>query len=297
MSIYQWIPEYQALIEWAIHGFFDNRYNSTEQIESEFESAMRYAVEWWGKRLRPILTMIAYEYGANVWKEYWKTQSWAILLRAILWIEFIHCYTLVHDDLPCMDNDVLRRGKPTVWKKFSEPLALLVGDALQTVAFELLAESGNIDAIRELSRAMGDMGVVRGQIRDTFLRQDTLTLAELLRIHDEKTGIFISASLVIGGILAWQDGVFLDRMRNVWILLGRAFQMRDDILDVVGNIDVVGKNTQKDAEQGKWIVANIWLTQAEQELRWIQMELSHLLDQVTDERFHDIVDYVITREK
>lgn len=101
-----------------------------------------------------------------------------------------------------MDNDVLRRGKPTVWKKFSEPLALLVGDALQTVAFELLAESGNIDAIRELSRAMGDMGVVRGQIRDTFLRQDTLTLAELLRIHDEKTGIFISASLVIGGILA-----------------------------------------------------------------------------------------------
>ena len=100
---------------------------------------------------------------------------------------------------------MFRRGKPTVWSHFSESLALLVGDALQTLAFELLSGAGHIAVIQELSRALGDLGVVRGQVRDTFLRQDALSLDELLRIHDEKTGIFISASLVIGSLLARAD--------------------------------------------------------------------------------------------
>ncbi len=113
----------------------------------------------------------------------------------------MHCYTLVHDDLPCMDNDELRRGKPTVWKMYGESMALLVGDTLQTMSFELLGSLENPKVITELARALGDMGVARGQVRDTFLRHDTLIPDELLRIHDEKTGVFIAASLVIGTIL------------------------------------------------------------------------------------------------
>jgi farnesyl diphosphate synthase len=109
------------------------------------------------------------------------------LLRACIGIECIHAYTLVHDDLPCMDNDELRRGKSTVWKKYGETMAVLVGDTLQTIGFELLSESGDIRIISEIARALGDMGVARGQVRDTFLRHDTLSLDELLRLHDEKT--------------------------------------------------------------------------------------------------------------
>ncbi len=101
-----------------------------------------------------------------------------------------------------MDNDEIRRGKPTVWKAYGETMAVLVGDALQTMGIELLADSGDIRIVREITHALGDMGVVRGQVRDTMIRHDTLSLEELLRIHDEKTGIFIAASLVIGAYAA-----------------------------------------------------------------------------------------------
>lgn len=154
-----------------------------------------------------------------------------IILSSAIGIELIHAYTLVHDDLPCMDNDTLRRGKPTVWKKYGETMAILVGDTLQTTGIELLSETGDIRVVREITRSMGDLGVVRGQVRDTFLRHDTLALEELLRIHDEKTGVFIAASLVIGGYLAKASEEIIDKLRSFGMLLGRAFQIRDDILD------------------------------------------------------------------
>jgi geranylgeranyl diphosphate synthase type II len=155
----------------------------------------------------------------------------------------IHCYTLVHDDLPSMDNDELRRGRPTVWKVYGEPMALLVGDSLQTVGFELLARAGDAQVIAEVARALGDLGVVRGQVRDTFLRHDELSLDELLRIHDEKTGIFIALCLVCGARLGGADETLLQKLRSLGILLGRAFQIQDDILDAEATSDAVGKKT------------------------------------------------------
>ncbi len=110
-------------------------------------------------------------------------------------------------------------------------MAVLVGDTLQTTGIELLSETGDIRVVREITRAMGDLGVVRGQVRDTFLRHDALTLEELLRIHDEKTGVFIAASLVIGGYLAQASAEIINQLRAFGMLLGRAFQIRDDILD------------------------------------------------------------------
>ena len=100
----------------------------------------------------------------------------------------IHAYTLVHDDLPCMDNDELRRGKPTVWKKYNETLAVLVGDGLQAFGFELLSRGQNISLLAEIARDVGDLGTVRGQARDMFLDQKNISLDELFRLHDEKTG-------------------------------------------------------------------------------------------------------------
>lgn len=173
------------------------------------------------------------------------------MLPSFIGIEFIHAYTLVHDDLPCMDNDEIRRGKPTVWKKYGETMAILVGDGLQAMGIELLAEAGDLRIIQEITRAMGDMGVVRGQVRDTMIRHDTLSLDELLRIHDEKTGIFIAASLVIGAYAARASDETINQMREFGMLLGRAFQIQDDILDVEGNANEVGKKVGKDVEIGK----------------------------------------------
>jgi geranylgeranyl pyrophosphate synthase len=166
-------------------------------------------------------------------------------------LEYIHCYTLVHDDLPCLDNDEYRRGKLTVWKAYSEPMALLVGDALQTIGFECLASSGNAELIREVAHALGDMGVVRGQVRDSLSVQTDLSLDELLRLHDEKTGVFIMVSLLAGVILAGGGQDEYDRFARIGKILGRAFQYKDDILDVSGTLETLGKATGKDVALGK----------------------------------------------
>lgn len=178
--IQTWLPVYQQMVESALADFFNARYSGARDIEQTYEEALRYAVEGGGKRLRPILALLAYEHVSG-------GESRAIL-PYVIGIEFIHCFTLVHDDLPCMDNDEYRRGKLTVWKKYGEPMAVLIGDTLQTMGFEVIAQSGNVAAVTEIARAIGDIGVARGQVRDTFLRHDTLSLEELLRIHDEKTG-------------------------------------------------------------------------------------------------------------
>ena len=123
------------------------------------------------------------------------------MIGSLIGVEYIHAFTLVHDDLPCMDHDETRRGKPTVWKAYGETMAVLVGDTLQTMGFELLSRSGDPMVVTEIARALGDLGVARGQVRDTLLRHDTLTLDELLRLHDEKTGGFIASCLVIGAVL------------------------------------------------------------------------------------------------
>lgn len=195
-----------------------------------------------------------------------------------------------------MDNDEYRRGKLTVWKKYGESMALLVGDSLQAMSFELLSLTGNARVITELARALWDIWVVRGQVRDTFLRHDALTMDELLRIHDEKTGIFIAAALSIGIILGWGDRDQELNMRSIGLSLGRAFQIQDDILDAEGDAEVVWKKTGKDILLGKWIVALIWLEESKKLLQWLHEQLIFAIRDIPDSRFADIVEYVILRK-
>jgi geranylgeranyl pyrophosphate synthase len=240
--------------------------------------------------------MIAYEHHARQDTSYWLTPHGKQLLASIIGIEFMHCYTLVHDDLPCMDNDELRRGKPTVWKMYWESMALLVWDTLQTMSFELLSLSGDSRVVTELARALWDLWVARWQARDTFLRHDALSLDELLRIHDEKTGIFIVASLMIGTLLAWWDSASQDQMRKLWILLGRAFQIQDDILDADWDTDTVWKKTQKDILLGKWIVSLLWLTKSRTLLNQIAQDIQRIIDIIDNSRLVDIAYYMIERQ-
>ena len=211
--------------------------------------AMRYAVLDGGKRLRPLLVMAACDaVGGD------SLAAW----RPACAVELIHAYSLVHDDLPCMDNDVLRRGKPTVHVKFGEAQALLAGDALQALAFELLTPAdGSIDAptqaslCRILAQAAGCQGMAGGQAIDLASVGQPLTSGQLHEMHRLKTGALLQASIMMGAACGAASPAALEALRRYGAFIGLAFQVVDDILDVTADAATLGKTAGKDAAQDK----------------------------------------------
>ena len=212
-------------------------------------AAMRYAVLDGGKRLRPLLVLAACEaVGGNP----------QAALRSACAVELIHAYSLVHDDMPCMDNDVLRRGKPTVHVKFGEAQALLAGDALQALAFEFLTpEDGTVDAAmqarlcRMLACAAGFRGMAGGQAIDLASVGLMLDSAQLHEMHRLKTGALLQASVMMGASCGMTSGAVLDALRDYGAAVGLAFQVVDDILDVTADSATLGKTAGKDVAQDK----------------------------------------------
>lgn len=218
---------------------------------TRLHEAMRYAVLDGGKRVRPLLVYAAGELtGANS----------AALDAAACALECIHAYSLVHDDLPCMDNDVLRRGKPTVHVAYGEATAMLVGDALQALAFQALvgardhgvAPAAVVDMTLLLAGAAGSIGMVGGQAIDLDAVGASLSRAALEDMHQRKTGALLAAAVQLGAAC----GRAPDAEQSRWLhqyarAVGLAFQVVDDILDVVGDAASLGKTAGKDAEQGK----------------------------------------------
>ncbi len=207
-------------------------------------AAMRYAITG-GKMLRGFLVLeSARLHGVDD----------DAALEAALAIECIHAYSLVHDDLPCMDDDDLRRGQPTVHKKWDEAMAVLAGDSLQTFAFELLADPKfgphALVLIRGLAQSSGKDGMVSGQMLDIAAETATtpLDLDQITRLQNRKTGCLISWSATAGAVMAGADEAPLRRYADA---LGLAFQIADDILDVEGDAAKVGKAVRKDADAGK----------------------------------------------
>ena len=220
-----------------------------EDAPERLSDAMRYAVLDGGKRLRPLLVLAACEAVRG---------NPEAALRAACAVELIHAYSLVHDDMPCMDNDVLRRGKPTVHVKFGEAGALLAGDALQALAFELLAPEG--DAVpaaiqarlcRLLARAAGHEGMAGGQAIDLASVGLALDESALRRMHRMKTGALLQGSVMMGVACGEAPATAQDALRNYGAALGLAFQVVDDILDVTQDSATLGKTAGKDAAQSK----------------------------------------------
>jgi geranylgeranyl diphosphate synthase, type II len=257
-------------------------------VEAEFISALRYTAWWGGKRLRPILAILAYE------ESVWVTCPDGVI-DGLIGIELMHCYTLVHDDLPSMDNDILRRGLPTVWKQYGETMAVLVGDALQTMAFERLATLGDISVITELARSTWDLGVALGQVRDTLDDQSEYSIDDIIRVHDEKTGGFIASCLVIWGQIAWASTLQIEWYRQFGILLGRAFQIRDDILDHEWDRHILGKSVGKDQLQNKWLVSLVGLPQSKKILEEIGIQMDMILENIWSQKLSEVKEYVMTR--
>ena len=174
-------------------------------------------------------------------------------------VELIHCYSLVHDDLPAMDNDALRRGQPTVHVAFDEATAILAGDALQSLAFEILADAPQpaerrVAMLAELARASGLAGMCGGQALDiaaTGTQANSISIAELERLHSLKTGALLRASVRLGAIASGADAASRTALDRYADALGLAFQVRDDLLDVEGDSATLGKTAGKDSAQDK----------------------------------------------
>jgi farnesyl diphosphate synthase len=217
----------------------------------ELHRAMRYAVLGGGKRLRPLLVYAAGEaFGAPL----------EHLDAAAAAVEIIHAYSLVHDDLPAMDDDSLRRGRPTCHVAFGEAMAILAGDALQALAFEVLAhdEQHEIDAsvrvemLRTLAVACGSHGMAGGQAFDLAAVGTMLSAAELERMHVHKTGALIRASVRLGALIAGcADAKIFDALERYGHSIGLAFQIRDDLLDIEAGTEQLGKTAGKDAAASK----------------------------------------------
>lgn len=217
---------------------------------TELHRAMRYAVLGGGKRLRPLLVYAAgHALGSDG----------PLLDAPACAVEIIHAYSLVHDDLPAMDDDAMRRGRPTCHVVFGEAMAILAGDALQALAFEILADGPDGDdpaqriaMLRTLGAACGAEGMAGGQAFDLSAVGRKLTLEELERMHAYKTGALIRASVRLGALAAGcRDSGLLDRLDRYGHAVGLAFQVRDDILDIEGESAVIGKTAGKDAAADK----------------------------------------------
>ena len=221
---------------------------ASKQPES-LHQAMRYAVLDGGKRLRPLLVLAAAELGKSVQ---------AACEQAAAAVECIHVYSLVHDDMPAMDNDTLRRGKPSCHVRYGEATALLTGDALQTLAFELLSQTNGLPAdrqlhmIRTLAAASGSLGMAGGQAVDLDNVGKSLSQTELEAMHRLKTGALIRAAVLLGALSCPDlDDAALEKLDRYAACLGLAFQVVDDVLDCSADTATLGKTAGKDAEADK----------------------------------------------
>jgi geranylgeranyl diphosphate synthase type II len=239
-----WIKRTQALIEKSLRASVPAATTKPATIHR----AMRYGLLSGGKRLRPLLCCAASEACGGTARQ---------ALPAACAVEMIHAYSLIHDDLPCMDDDKLRRGKPTSHIIFGEGMAVLAGDALLTEAFAVLAQAKPraryvaSDLVTELARAAGSRGLIAGQVADLEAEGRKPSEPALYFIHAAKTGMLLRAALKLGALSAGATKVQVNALDRFGFALGLAFQIQDDILDATQNAKKLGKTAGKDAAAGK----------------------------------------------
>ncbi|MCK8817524.1 polyprenyl synthetase family protein [Natroniella sulfidigena] len=290
MNIKEFISTKGELINEAL-----DRYLPEEKPE-ELHQAMRYSVLAGGKRLRPILTLVAAQLVGEDEEK---------VLPAACALELVHNYSLIHDDLPCMDDDEIRRGKPTNHMVFGEGMAVLAGDALLTYAFELLAKIDDLPAERvllatsKLAEAAGKQGMVGGQVADILAEGKEIDKEELEYIHTHKTGALLEAAVSMGAILAGASKKELTALQEYAQGIGLAFQIVDDILDIEGDAEKIGKDVGSDLERDKATFPAVYGLERSKEMAakncyQAKKAISIFGDQA--EVLSELADYIIERE-
>ena len=265
--------------------------------------AMRYSVLGGGKRVRAALVYAAGEASVGAGQSLSSAQAKA-LDHASAAVELIHAYSLVHDDLPCMDNDDLRRGRPTTHRQFDEATAMLAGDALQPLAFELLAQTPVapalvIQAVELLARSAGSLGMAGGQAIDCLAVGQALSQAELQVMHSMKTGAMLQASVLLGGIVVGAGSATREGLERYASAVGLAFQVADDILDVTADTAVLGKTAGKDLQNNKpTYVSLLGVDPARELLESLRQEAHAALLTLgpAGHRLGELADYIVGRD-
>ena len=295
-----WIAAHQSRVEVVLRGLLPR----PEAAPQRLHEAMRYAVLDGGKRVRPLLAFAAGELAGADEKRV------GIVAAAV---ELIHAYSLVHDDMPCMDDDVLRRGKPTCHVQYDEATALLVGDSLQALAFQLLAEHRlNDDAARQLEMvkllavASGSRGMAGGQAIDLASVGKALTLPELEFMHIHKTGALIRAAILLGVHCGQEKQrgsglgpVQMDKLDHFGKLIGLAFQVVDDVLDCEADTATLGKTAGKDAESDKPTYVSLLGIQGARDMaQRLHREALETLTEFGDraQRLRELADFIVLRK-
>ena len=295
MSLQEKLSGYQSRVETAL----DNWLPSTDTEPKILHEAMRYAVVGGGKRIRPVLVYATGEaFGVDP----------AALDAPAVAVELIHAYSLIHDDLPAMDNDDLRRGKPTCHKAFDEATAILAGDAIQALSFFVLAADTNsavapgvrINMITNLANNSGAPGMAGGQAIDLAAVGQKLTLIELENMHNRKTGALIRSSVELGALSSPDiSRSELDTISTYAQNIGLAFQVRDDILDIESDTSTLGKPQGSDVERGKptypELLGLAGAKKVAEELHGKALNALNQLDRNTN-TLKDIADYIVGRK-
>jgi len=246
IDLKQYLQTYQETINNKILEFLNSDDHSSRVVQ-----AMRYSISAGGKRIRPILALAAAE----------ATHAPVLdVLPAACAIEMIHTYSLIHDDLPAMDDDTLRRGKPTSHIQYDEATAILAGDALLTLAFEILSStedptreslSRHLKVMHVLARAAGYQGMIQGQMQDIRTEGNKIDLETLIAMHSLKTGALIESAVVVGALFGNANPKKMQALRSYARQIGLAFQVIDDILNVSGDPEELGKAVGTDLNRGK----------------------------------------------
>ena len=287
-----------AMAEWAnvVEKFLNDILSPQEGRQEQLFGAMRYASLEGGKRLRPFLTLES----ARLFKA---PEKYA--LRVGTAIELIHCYSLIHDDLPAMDDDDLRRGRPSCHVAFDEATAILAGDALQVLAFEILCDPEThpdanirVELIKGLAVASGGLGMVGGQMIDLVSENSDVDLRTITKMQTLKTGALISFSCEAGAILGKASNEKKVALLKYAQDIGLAFQIADDLLDVLGTQEVTGKSTNKDGAAGKaTFVSLLGVSEAQKRAQFLTDRAIRRLDMFGDNAAHlkAIADFVVER--
>jgi len=231
-----------------INGYLDEQLSRSDYPEIIYE-AMGYSIKSGGKRVRPLLALYAAEgFGGDI----------DVVLPFAAAIECIHAYSLIHDDLPCLDNDDLRRGKPTNHKVYGEAMALLAGDGLLNLAYEIMANAcadnfnkESVLAMREVAEFVGTRGMIGGQVVDIISEDKTALGSTLLYIQKNKTAAIIKAAVAAGAIISLASDSEVEKIKDAAEAFGIAFQIKDDILDIKGTTEILGKSVGSDAKNSK----------------------------------------------
>jgi len=305
LSFGEYLDHCQQRVQRALQRVLDDLTGTT--TAASLYEAMRYSVMNGGKRVRPLLVFAAAEGAAtesaaagNI------SQALAGDLDLIACaFEFLHCYSLIHDDLPAMDDDDLRRGLPTCHKQFDEATAILAGDALQAEAFRLLSEttlpaSTQMQLVRLLALASGSQGMVAGQAIDLAAVATRLDVDALENMHRLKTGALIRAAVMAGGVAVGASQQQMDCLDRYARLIGLAFQVQDDVLDVESDTATLGKQQGADAARDKPTYATLLgLPGAKAKAAQLIAEAHDAITSLGDgaQRLHQIADFIITRTK